>query len=705
MLINIENKGKIIEQQAEVFKTSSDDEFIPMSCQNTIKLKALKSNVNCKDIASAIRAICLTILHKVARGNLAIEDVIEIANFNVAETIKHVRKHVEGKIRPGVTKNGFGPVHAMSIFENVAASKESTETLKTLFVIATMQPYMQIVGLENYVVNVYEDELELDDSNLNNVIQATQILNCLLVCVDMCIEKQRTVDKNAYFALEEWLIFIRTLKNVVTVEADKAALFIDAIDTVSVILFAYKVGIINKTLLLYEETLNSSEAKALMECFQVMDRGYLNIVALPTILGVNTPLDRMRFNLQVVFNALNSSDFIENTPFKLKHGQLLVYTDANLKGHVRGSAIVAVDFLEEPIQVMKKMEASKSYYSYSTEGFATIGKHITDVANAITLLNCKSMVEDLSKIKYYALNNHFSNLECSTMRKLLFSLNPHSVLLYLPVSVRDASSDLILSEELTKIKFVYKLNSSKDFLEYDNATGFKALGSVMLEHPYLVLLKTLNPNLVRETVYNGERDKFTFKTFSYDMCLLQEVDSFSFNNKDEKILIHETEGEHSIHFEYSVRELMRLSAAGTYNLDVQEYSDRVTRLIGVKDKLEMLFEESYTALYNSVDREKEFEDERKFERAKQIITNNVILHDMARRVRRAVLQNFIDDTGALDENITMAALNKMMNQALINVMEQVGANLLGSVIVIDDAIKRAKEISREYLGGNYENFN
>lgn len=703
MAININVESRINKVET-AFKTSKEVDIVPFTLSTTAKIPGIKERLACKDIKKTIEHLGLVLLHKLYRKEIDLQTILNTVEFNVADTIAKVKGHISGKVRPGVTKNGFGPIHAIEIFEKMAKKKDDSETLKAFFIMATMQPFMEIVGLDYFVLQSEYDEVEIDDDRLNDVIRASRLLECYYACVGMCEEKKRQVNKNDYFSIENWVIFLRSLKNLLNLEADKVELFESAIEELSVLLTASKLGITNKSLVIYGDLLNSNEANSLKENHQIINRGLSSIGSLPTILASSVTVDRLKFNIKNVFSAFNGEVFVKNTPFILKGGCIDAYTDVNLKGHIRGSMLVATEFVERPIQVIKKLEESNVYYSYSTEGFANMGKVITESANSLYNLMLHSVYSSIDDVKYYAINSHYTNLSEEDMRKLLYVLAPNSVYMYVPLSIKDTSSDELLSKELEKISYLYRLNSIKDFLEYDTATGFKVLGSVLLKSPYLVLLKALNPNSDKHSVYTGEREKAYLKQLSYDMCVLRDIDTFNLDYKNSEIKFAKTVDSISVSFDYNSRELLKLSTAGNYHLDSKNYTKALQNLNDVKKSMLKILKNSYKDIYKKVEDEEKFEADRRFELAAKVINDNLLLKDMARRIRHTVMQSLIDDAGGIREDVNMFQINELMNGALLHVLEHLAKEILGEDFTIDDEIKDNNKIKKSYLGGSYENF-
>lgn len=702
-MINISLTDKIIEQK-DVFKTNPEMDVIPFTVMNTAKIPALEEKVSCWDTKKAIEHLGLVLLHKLYRDEISLGDILGVVEFNVNDVIAKIKSHISGKVRPGVTKNGFGPIHAAEIFEKMTKKKDDLESMRALFIIASVSPFMTVVGSDYFVLQSEYEEVEISDDKLNDVIRASRMLECFFACVGMCEEKKRQVNKNDFFSIENWVIFLRTLKNVLNIEADKVELFESSIEHVSVLLAASKLNIVSKDMILFSDALASAEANALKENYQIINRGIANISALPTILAKNITIDKLKFDLANVFSAFNGEIFVKNTPFKLTGGVINCYTDTDLKGSVRGSMIIGTHYVERPIQVIKKLEESSVYYSYSTDGFSGMGKVITESANSLYNVMLDSVFKSITDVKYYAVKGHHSNLEESELRKLLYITSPNSVFVYVPVSVKDAASGHLLTDELNKIKFLYKMASVKDFLEYESVTGFKVLGSILLEHPYLPLLKALNPAYDKSVVLAGERRKAYIKALSYDMCLLRDVKTFNLDYANSVINFSETVDSVSVSFNYNSREILRLSTAGNYYLDSPNYSLMMTKLNNIKKDVLRICKQSYVEIYKKVDNEEKFEVERRFELARQVIKDNVTLKDIARRVRHTVMQSLIDDTGAYREDVTMSQINELMNKAFFKILEHLAKEILGRAFEIEDEIKDNPKIKREYIGGHYEDF-
>lgn len=691
-----------ISEVNDVMVTSNEFELTPFSVSNTVKVKSMRKEVVCKNIAEAFEALGHIIIRGVVANKISIDDITSAINFKTSDIAGLGKKLLAGKYRPGVTKVGFGPLHVMNILEEVNSANDLLGTVKAFLLIASLQPFVTIVGIESFVVNVNETEFEINDDQLNNCIKTIQLLDCFKAVINMCGMKK--VPSTEFFTIEAWVIFVRELKNILAIEADKVELFEEAIDSVSVLLAAQKLGISNKALILYQEVLNDNDAKALMECDQIIARGMKEITTLPTILASALTLDRLRFNIKTVFGALNGSSFIENTPFEIRDGSIYVFEDKNLKGHTRGGMLIGSPYVEQPIQALKKLESSKSYYSYSNEGFANLGKTFTDAANSLYESLDSKQLTDVVDVKYYALNKWMSNLEEADMRKLLIKIAPYSVHVYVPANVKDTASDLLKTAELNKIQFYYTLTSPTEVLEYESATGFKVLGSVVLKKPFLPLMRALNKNHDKIMMYKGIRDKTYFPKYSYDMCILREVTSFTYDNKSSNIEVDFTVGSWSTKFTYNSRDLLGLSVAGTYYLDSASYAKKVEEAVDIRGAAEGVIKQAYKDLFGSTDKEEKFEEERKFMQMRQVITDNPFLVNLARKVRKSVMQGLIDDDGSFKETESMSTIIEAMNKALIEVIEKLIKTILNKEFKVSTAISSSDYMSREYLGGNHEIF-
>lgn len=703
MAINIQIEDKITKVEG-VFEITQETEVVPFSLSNSAKIPELREAVSCKEIKKAVEHLGLVLLHRLFRDEIGVNNIISVIEFNVTEIIAKVKSLLAGKVRPGITKNGFGPIHASEVFEKMTKKKDDLNSLQALFIIASLQPYMEIVGLDQFVLQSEFDEIEVTDEKLNDVMRASRLFECFYACVGMCEEKKRSISKTDFFSVENWMIFLRSLKNLLNIEADRVEMFEESIEHLSVLLTASKLGITNKALVLYSDLLNSPEASALKDNHQIITRGIANLSSLPTILASTITLDKLRFDISNVFGAFNGSVYVVNSPFKLRGGSIGTYIDTNLKGQIRGSMLVAMEYVEHPIQVMKKLEESAIYYSYSTSGFTDMGKTITSTANNLFKLLLDSVVKSVPDVKYFAVVDHHTNMSEDDMRKVLYTVEPHAVYMYVPLSIKDTSSDNLLSNELEKVRFVYKLSSPKDFLLYENATGFRVLGSVIVEKPYLPLLKALNPQFAVSSMLNGDRAKAYIKKLVYDMCLLRDVDTFNLAYSNSQIKFAQSVDSVSVAFEYNSRELLRLSTAGNYHLDSGTYSRAMKRLDSVKKEILRVCKDSYKSIYNKVDDESKFETDRRFKLARQVISETPVLSDIARRIRHTVMQSLIDDSGAIREDVTMFQINELMNRALLKVIEHIAKELLGDEFIIDDEVKDNPKIKKEFLGGSYESF-
>lgn len=687
-------------QLNEVTELSKEHSLVPFTVNKTIKVKGFKQQVSCNNYIKAYDGLSLIILHKIIKKELDINELLSIVQFDAKDVAKRMEILLQGRYKPGVTKVGFGPFHALNIFENITVKGDSDVcAIRNLLLLSSIHPFVRVEGLEMFVVNGDYSEIEVPLQRLNDVIKAAKILQCVKHCILLSEEKKKTIRKDAFFQIEDWILFLRTIKNVIMTEADKTELFDEAINEVAVLALAYLIGIRTKGMLIYDELLNSNQVKSLLSIQQLSEKGFSNIKGLPTLLLNNLGVETLKFHINIVFESLIGNENLEISEFELSEGEIITFCDLNLKGQLKGSSILASPYVERPIQVLKRLEASKGYFSFSNDGFATVGKRISDYANALLSLTLSYDLVDCSDHKCFALERHYSNLDEETMRKILMWKDPHSVYLFIPETVRDDASDTILTDELEKVRFVYKLNSSLDYLEYEAATGFRVLGSLFLVHPYLPLLSALNKNKERKSVLSGKREKSVFFKMSYDTCYLRDISTYSVDNVNQENTVSVTEDGFSSSFVYNARELIKLSTAGSYKLDVDHYANALKIKESIANEIINIFKQDAFDRYGSITKEEDFESERQYAAFKNKVKDSMLLREIADRVKKTVQQNFIDVNGTYDETLSAMTLNTIMNRTLLEVFEQELQYILGPDFEVNREVKNSKYLSMHYLGG------
>lgn len=688
-----------------VFETVEVDNSLDCPVRKVLKIPEARGEESLGNFTALGELLCKYILHMIADGEAKLEELRDYVILKPGISKKLADNVLKNSYKPGQTKKGFGPFYVSTLLETVSEKGDDNvlRILKTIFVVASLRPFIRIEGLQEvcFVPDKVERIVELD--KMTEICQAAAILQKFLITVDL-MTKVRL--QEGFFHIEEWQIHLKSFRNRLLANLDAIEAFSDAADLVSCLTVAHYLRLNNKFMLANSDLLTSDNAYMLLETEQFFSLGLQSLPALPTLLGKEMTSEMLSFSFQSVLSPIITSNLLILSDLEFRNEVIYSYKDFALNQSIRGAAILKTCFLEHPIASLRQMDGAFSLFSHSTEYIEQIGKSFSEVLASVLAVSSMADFDNLAERADFAIKGYHSNLSEQELRLLILSQDSSMVRINIPFEVEMLTDDFTAMDEFKEISYVYRKEINRSNLEFEDITAFRITDELFLRHPFITALSKIHSESIKFRKIAYQRDKSFFPKYSYSKLYILEAKDFSITNEKEIKDYVISSDNFSFEFSADLRKLCGIASQGTYSLNCKEFRDRLELREPLFKKMEELLGESFTDIYSDYDRIKIMQCDQEFKRVAEGIKNNLFLKKIGAKVYAHAIENLINSDGKVNQNISSGELNNAINQGIIDLINDIGTYILGKeeIVYVNQNVLESTQFSFLPLSGrNSEN--